>query len=171
MNRYEALVVTGRLEVIFAGDKKILEEVKALQEHIVNGNFVGLAITLGRLDALPKPRNKNMGKQLEDLVRYFISDDAIMEEQKTKRIEDIDWENRTYFILHKCGLKTVGDILKLDGSDLLNMKFSQKRVSEVTAAMKNLGFYEWACVTEANYKNALEFERLLEESDFGADAD
>lgn len=156
MNRYEALVVTGRLEVIFAGDEKILEEVKALQEHIVNGNFVGLAITLGRLDALPKPRNKNIGKQQEDLVRYFISDDAIMEERKSIKLEDMNLGVRTYLMLKRNGCKTVGDILKLVGYDFIRMKFSRKRLSEVTTAMKNLGFYEWVCITEDDYENPLE---------------
>ena len=73
MNKFEALIITGKLEVYFAGEKELLDEVKSIQKCIIDDDLINLAISLGRLDELSNSTNENVGKYLDNLMRFCIA--------------------------------------------------------------------------------------------------
>lgn len=143
MNKFEALIITGKLEVYFAGEKELLDEVKSIQKYIVDDDLVNLAISLGRLNELSKSHNENVGKYLENLVKYCVTSNVEMEDKKNIAIEEMDLTVRTFNCMKRAGCNTIADILKLDRKGLLKNS-GKKGVDEIIAKMKELGFEDWA---------------------------
>lgn len=142
MNKFEALIITGKLEVYFAGEKKLLDEVKSIQKYIVDDDLVNLAISLGRLNELSKSPNENVSKHLEDLIEYGVAFNVEMRNSRNITVEDLDFSVRTFNCMKRAGCNTVADILKYNGEELI--KLGKKCPREVITKMKRLGFEDWA---------------------------
>ena len=142
MNKFEALIITGKLEVYFAGEKKLLDEVKSIQKYIVDDDLINLAISLGRLNELSKSPNENVSKHLEDLIGYGVAFNVEMRNSRNITIEDLDFSVRTFNCMKRAGCNTVADILKYNGEELI--KLGKKCPREVITKMEKLGFEDWA---------------------------
>ena len=142
MNKFEALIITGKLEVYFAGEKRLLDEVKSIQKYIVDDDLVNLAISLGRLNELSKSPNENVSKHLEDLIGYGVAFNVEMRNSRNITIEDLDFSVRTFNCMKRAGCNTVADILKYNGEELI--KLGKKCPREVITKMEKLGFEDWA---------------------------
>ena len=142
MNKFEALIITGKLEVYFAGEKKLLDEVKSIQKYIVDDDLINLAISLGRLNELSKSPNENVSKHLEDLIEYGVAFNVEMGNSRNITVEDLDFSVRTFNCMKRAGCNTVADILKYNGEELI--KLGKKCPREVITKMEKLGFEDWA---------------------------
>ena len=142
MNKFEALIITGKLEVYFADEKRLLDEVKSIQKYIVDDDLVNLAISLGRLNELSKSPNENVSKHLEDLIEYGVAFNVEMGNSRNITIEDLDFSVRTFNCMKRAGCNTVADILKYNGEELI--KLGKKCPREVITKMEKLGFEDWA---------------------------
>ena len=150
MNKFEALIITGKLEVYFTGEKKLLNEVKSIQKYIVDDDLNKLAITLGRLNELSKSSNENVSKHLEDLIGYVVSANVETVDTGNMTVEDLDFSVRTFNCIKRAGCNNVEDILKFNGKKLIEVShIGRKGPTEVITKMKRLGFDDWASkVTE-----------------------
>lgn len=145
MNKFEALIITGKLEVYVTDEKELFDEVKSIQKFLVTDDLVNLAISLGKLDELSKSINEKVGKYLEDLINYCVASNAEMEDKLHIAIEDLHMSVRSFNCLMRNGYNTVGDILKLDGNKLIRVRnLGIKSLDEVIEKMKELGFNDWA---------------------------
>ncbi len=145
MNKFEALIITGKLEVYFAGEKKLLDEVKSIQKYIVDDDLINLAISLGRLNELSKSPNENVSKHLEDLIEYGVAFNVEMGNSRNITVEDLDFSVRTFNCMKRAGCNTVADILKYNGEELNKvLHLGKKGPKEVITKMKRLGFEDWA---------------------------
>lgn len=145
MNKFEALVITGKLEVYLSGEKELFDEVKSIQKCIIDGDLINLAISLGRLYELSKSSNENVSKHLENLIGYVVESNVKIKDKTNMTIEEMDLTVRAFNSLKRYGYNTVADILKCTGEDLLRIRnLGVKCTKEVIAKMKELGFQEWA---------------------------
>ena len=152
MNKFEALIITGKLEVYFAGEKELLDEVKSIQKCIVDDDLINLAISLGRLDELSNSTNENVGKYLDNLMRFCIAsniengENVKQEAYKNMTVEELDLSVRTYNVLTRNRpIRTVEDILAMDRFDFSTIRnLGRKSALEVVEKMETLGFVEWA---------------------------
>lgn len=145
MNKFEALVITGKLEVYFSGEKELFDEVKSIQKCIINDDLINLAISLGRLYELSKSSNENVSKHLEDLINCVVESNVKIKDKTNMTIEEMDFVIRTFNCLKRAGCNTVADILNYTGEDFLAIRnLGLKSAKEIITKMKELGFQEWA---------------------------
>lgn len=152
MNKFEALIITGKLEVYFAGEKELLDEVKSIQKCIIDDDLINLAISLGRLDELSNSTNENVGKYLDNLMRFCIAsnienvENVKLEAYKNMTVEELDLSVRTYNVLTRSRpIRDVEDILALDRFSFSTIRnLGRKSAIEVVEKMETLGFVEWA---------------------------
>lgn len=145
MNKFEALIITGKLEVYLSGEKELFDEVKSIQKCIIDDDLINLAISLGRLYELSKSSNENVSKHLEDLISYVVESNVKIKDKTNMTIEEMDLTVRSLNCVKRAGCKTVADILKYAGEDFLAIRnLGLKSSTEVIAKMKELGFQEWA---------------------------
>ncbi|MBR2744474.1 MAG: hypothetical protein IKE01_04175 [Clostridia bacterium] len=145
MNKYEALIITGRLEVYFAGENELLDEVKSVQKCIVDDDLINLAISLGRLNELSNSTNENVGKLLDDLMRFCVSSNVEIEDNKNMILEEMGLSIRSYNCLARAGLKNVADLLRYNAERFYRIR-NLGKVSrrEIVERMEELGFDDWA---------------------------
>lgn len=154
MNKFEALIITGKLEVYFSGEKELFDEVKSIQKCIIDDDLINLAISLGRLYELSKSSNENVSKHLEDLISYVVESNVEIKvvesnveikDKTNMTVEEMDFSIRTVNCVKRAGCSTVADILKYAVEDFLAIRnLGLKSATEVIAKMKELGFQEWA---------------------------
>ncbi len=152
MKKFEALIITGKLEIYFAGEKELLDEVKLIQKCIVDDDSINLAISLGRLEELSNSTNENVGKCLDNLMRFCIDsniengENDKLESYKNMTIEELDLSTRTFNCLKRyTQAQSVADILAIDRSRFMEIKnLGRKSTIEVVKKMEALGFVEWA---------------------------
>lgn len=143
MNMYEALMITGRLEIIFQGEGQILNEVVRLQKSISEKDYAGCAISLGRLGEMTKKCKLDDSKSLESLSEFVINKEEVPKIVDTT-IEDLKFSVRTFNCLKRSGFSTIGDLLKLNGEELCKIRnLGQKSFKEILAKLKELGFGEF----------------------------
>lgn len=145
MNKFEALIITGKLEVYFSGKKELFDEVKSIQKCIINDDLINLAISLGKLYELSKSSNENASKHLNDLINYVVESNVEIKDKTNMTVEEMDFSIRTFNCVKRAGCNTVADILNYTGKDFLAIRnMGLKSPAEVIAKMKELGFQEWA---------------------------
>lgn len=145
MNKFEALIITGKLEVYLSGEKELFDEVKSIQKCIIDDDLINLAISLGRLYELSKSSNENASKHLEDLISYVVGSNVKIKDKTNMTVEEMDLTIRSFNCVKRAGCNTVADILKYVGEDFLAIRnLGLKSATEVIAKMKELGFQEWA---------------------------
>lgn len=145
MNKFEALIITGKLEVYFSGKKELFDEVKSIQKCIINDDLINLAISLGKLYELSKSSNENASKHLNDLINYVVESNVEIKDKTNMTVEEMDFSIRTFNCVKRAGCNTVADILNYTGKDFLAIRnMGLISPAEVIAKMKELGFQEWA---------------------------
>ena len=145
MNKFEALIITGKLEVYFSGKKELFDEVKSIQKCIINDDLINLAISLGKLYELSKSSNENVSKHLEDLINYVVESNVEIKDKTNMTVEEMDFALRTFNCVKRAGCNAVADILNYTGKDFIAIRnMGLKSPAEVIAKMKELGFQEWA---------------------------
>ena len=147
MNKFEALIVTGKLEVLLSsGEEKLLEEVKVIQKCIIDDELANLAISLGKISARTH-NDKNVCNCIEQLIKYGSGSKgeemAKKEEKKKMSIEELGLSVRAFHILKRAGINTVGDIEEMaKGTKVRNI--GQKAYDEALCKMEEFGFNDWA---------------------------
>lgn len=144
MNMYEALIICGRLEIIFNDHEDLLDEVKILERRIIDGDsFYGL-ITLGRMGELLIDTNLEVEESLKKLEEFFSNEVSTAKlefpdidfsdlnsldmnsskinhadmEFRNKPIEELKLSTRAYKCLSIAGIHKAGDILNILHDDL-----------------------------------------------------
>ena len=121
MNKFEALIITGKLEVYFSGEKELFDEVKSIQKCIIDDDLINLAISLGRLYELSKSSNENVSKHLEDLISYVVGSN-VKKDKTNMTIEEMDLTIRSCNCLKRVCCNTVADILNYTVEDFLAIR-------------------------------------------------
>lgn len=139
MNMYEALIICGRLEIIFNDHEDLLDEVKILERRIIDGDsFYGL-ITLGRMGELLIGTNLEVEENLKKLEEFFLNEVSTAKldfsdidfsdlnssninhadmEFRNKPIEELKLSTRAYKCLSIAGIHKAGDIIDILHDDL-----------------------------------------------------
>ena len=142
MNKYEALMVTGKLEVQFEGQEMLLSEIAKLQNCIKKEDFVAGAISLGRLSELSKNCNAE-NENLEALAKFFSKCVAETESQQLMNmpIEQLSLSVRAFNCLKRAGINTFGEILEHSEDDLHKVRNLGKTCfEEVISFVESKGF-------------------------------
>lgn len=146
MNKYEALAITGKLEVQLQSQEQLLNEVTKLQECIAKGDFVGEAICFGRLSELTQNSNVDVSENLQALSKFVIEDSEEQEKQRLLNIpiEELNLSVRSSTCLKRAGINTLGDILAIPKSVLYDCKtirnLGKKSAEEVINVVESKGF-------------------------------
>lgn len=136
MDKFEALILTGKLEIILDNDQ--LEEIKELQRTIIEADYDKLPIVIGRLSEKAKS-NEQACKLIKELIQYFY-----LEDKKTYELDRLNLSSRAYNGLKRSGIFTVEEILKLDIRMLHQIKnLGSSSINEIVEKMKELGFDDW----------------------------
>ena len=149
MEKFAALIVTGKLEVFLSEEKMLLEEVKLIQKYIVDEDIPDLAISLGKLSARTH-NDKNVCNCIEQLIKYgsgFKSEEMVKVEDKRKIcLEMLDLSVQSYKCLKRwADVNFIEEILEFDAKELLRVRqLGWKRVREIIDKMKEFGFNDWA---------------------------
>ena len=152
MNKFEALIVTGKLEVLLSsGEEKLLEEVKVIQKCIIDDELANLVISLGKISARTH-NDKNVCNCIEQLIKYGSGSKgeemAKKEEKKKMSIEELGLSIRTFNYLKSAGINTVGDILNCSKEEMAKVtrvkSVGQKSYDDVLCKMEEFGFNDWA---------------------------
>lgn len=142
MTKFEALIITGKLEVYVTGEKELFDEVKSMQKYLINDDFVNLAISCNRLAEHLAEHSasikEKVGEYQEDFINYV--------ETQVIDIRDLGLSVRAHNCLKRACIDTVGDILNLNGDKLCRVRnLGRKSTYEVIDMMEQHGFDEWAC--------------------------
>lgn len=149
MNMYEALIICGRLEIIFNDHEDLLDEVKILERRIIDGDsFYGL-ITLGRMGELLIGTNLEVEENLKKLEEFFLNEVSTAKldfsdidfsdlnslninhadmEFRNKPIEELELSTRAYKCLSIAGIHKAGDIINILHDDLKKGKIHGKKI-------------------------------------------
>ena len=162
MNKFEALIITGRLEVLLS-EEKILDEVKVIQKCVIEDDLVNLAISLGKFSAKTHD-NEDVCNCIENLIRYGsdFDDDASEEVVDKKRIHisKIGLSTRVTRSLLRKNINTVADILECDLQELFRIRnFAVESVKEVIGKMNEMGFNDWANKISAELETLLKLSK------------
>ena len=146
MNKYEALAITGRLEVQLQSQEMLLNEIAKLQKSIAEEDSVGAAISFGRLSELTQKPNIDVSENLEALAQFVTTSTADGETQRLESmpIEELDLSIRSFNCLKRAGKCTLRDILAIPKSKLRDGKtirnLGTKSAEEVIKAVETRGF-------------------------------
>lgn len=137
MNKFEALILTGKLEIILDNEK--LEEIKSIQRTIIEEDHDKLPILIGRLSEKVKS-NERACKLIKELSQY-----CTIEDKKTYKLDRLNLSTRSYNGLKRAEIFTVEEILKLDSKRLYQIRnLGISSINEIIEKMKQLGFDDWA---------------------------
>ena len=114
MNKLEALVITGKLEVRFQGKEQLLNEVANLQKFIAENDFDNLAISFGRLSELTKDFTPNVSDYINSLYDFIFEvkeplkreQELGLKEKLAMTLEELDVSLRTFNCLRRAGINT-----------------------------------------------------------------
>lgn len=149
MNKFEALIITGKLEVRLEKQVNLLEEVANLQKFIVENDYTKLAISFGRLSESIKGCEIDVSENMQFLhefiseVEKINSDINIAKEEKklNMTLEELNLSVRTYNCLKRANICTVKDLLALSKEDLLCVRnLGKSCIEEVISKLEKLGF-------------------------------
>lgn len=118
MNKFDALIITGKLEVRFHGKEDLLNEVSNLQKSITDNDFVNFSISFGKLNELLKNAGiDDVNGEIQNLYNYVfesLSQDYKTLDREAKlnlHISELHFTTRTFNALKRSGLTTVQDII------------------------------------------------------------
>lgn len=152
MNRIEALVITGKLEIRFQKDEQILKELENLQKFITKRNLGKTAVSFGRICELVENSEIDVSEYMQYLYG-FITDseekfqkkqEITMTEEERKlnmTLEELELCVRGYNCLKRVGINTVRDLVKMTEEDFRNVRnLGKSCTEEVISKLKELGF-------------------------------
>ena len=142
MNVYEALMITGRLEIQLEGNEKSINELKKIQKCIIEKDFVNLAISLGRLSELSKGSIADADKSINALTKFITNKEEVTEQPHVfdMTIEDLNLSDRSLNCMKRAGFNMVSDILRLSGAELYRVKqLCKNSYEEVLDRLEALG--------------------------------
>lgn len=138
MNKLEALIITGSLEVRFEGLEKLLDEIANLQKNILEDDIIKIAINLGRLQEMLKNVDIEATKELQELHNYILVEDNNANLDLT--INEMEFTVRTYNNLDRAGIKTVKQLIAMSFEDLMHIKnIGQESSMEIVNKLENFG--------------------------------
>lgn len=147
MNKYEALIITGKLQVRLQDYEQAQEEIKKLQKFISDNNNMETAISLGRLSELVAKFSGKVEEEIHMLTQYVGTS---LGETKSMQLGDMPIEGklsgRAVNCLWRGGVFTFEDIPKrFDKSEKLRTLrgLGEKTYNEILDKMQELGFDEY----------------------------
>ncbi len=146
MNKYEALICTGKLEILLQDQEQMLKEIHQLQSCIVGNDYVNAGICFYELWKHSE-WSEEVFQNLKELSEFVTTENRKVAagESKdivTKRsIEDLNLSVRAYNCLMRAGVRTVGDYLNLNSDEKQKMVGKNKKIiPEVNEKLKRFGF-------------------------------
>lgn len=145
MNKIEMLMVTGSLEILVEGQERLTSEVNKLQMSICDEDIEKTAIAIGRLKELCNLSEKSCAEIDESLKKLYdcmLSEDFRKGTKKTDvRIDELDFEPRTYNCLCRAGIRTISQLIALTKEGgLRNIpSLGDRSFNEVVTKLKKLG--------------------------------
>ena len=138
MNKLEALVITGKLELQFQGNEQLINEVINLRKFIVENDLDNLAISFGRLSELTKDLETDASTDMKFLYDLIVSAEVPMKKEGIdKSIETLNLSTRTYNCLRRAGVWTIRDFLT---KKTTVQSLGRKSYEETILKLKELGF-------------------------------
>lgn len=141
MNKYDALVITGKLEVRFKDNDDLLKLITDLQKFIAEGNIINAAITIGKISEITND------SELSSLQEFICSNEALTEKNNeckgslSKSISDLKFSVRTHNCLLKAGKESLADLVSMSMDDFYHVRnLGKKGVDEIIAKLNELGF-------------------------------
>jgi hypothetical protein len=136
MNKYEALICTGKLEILLQDQEQMLKEIHQLQSYIVGNDYVNAGISRGKLDELCSHSglSKEVFQNLKNLSNFvntekeMIPNTKLEEKVLNTEIMDLNLSVRTYNYLMRAGVRTVGDYLNLDPNEKQKIAGKNKKI-------------------------------------------
>lgn len=151
MNKYEALVCTGKMEVKAQDSEKALNEVKNMQKHLAEDDYINFAISFGRLFELAKQFDVDIMQEINEMLEFNPMETNIEREKKLNiNIEELDLSVRTFNMLKRSGVNNVGDFI-YDSEDYLlktRMHGNKRSYSEVVEKVHALGFTDFPAASK-----------------------
>lgn len=143
-NKFEAMIITGRLEIQLQEQKKALEEIRDLQRCIANDNFRDSAIILGRLLELASEVNQNAIENINILSEFCMKEEEMLNESNPAfniKIKDMGFSSRAFNCLDRAGIKTVASIVALAKEGRLEYvrNLGVRAYSEIAEKLKEYG--------------------------------
>ncbi len=145
-NKYEALILTGRLEVQLKEYENLLKTLKDLQKSIIEDDYVDCVVIFGKFSELVKKTTMD-----EDVMANTEVLNAVIKDLNlllNMCIEDLNLSRRAFNVLKGAGINTVRELIeipeskfvkhkKTDGSQI--HKMGDVTVKEVLAKLQTLG--------------------------------
>ena len=139
MNKVEAMILLGTLEVEFEADEKMLKELSDLEEYIVKNDLLRAAVgfdKLKKMQNLAKSEPKEMGKFEE----WLLSQD---EKQVTvdSKISKLNLPTRAWNCLDRAGIKTVAQLIEMTPESLKKLRnMTNDTINKVIEQLAVYGF-------------------------------
>lgn len=118
MNKYEILIITGKLEVLMSSHEAWLAELNIIQSLIVDDNFHELSIHIGKLTALASNAEnniiENINKLSEFVTEQHIGNSNISDNEDLSlsvSISNLSWLKNYAQLIERCGIFTLEDLL------------------------------------------------------------
>ena len=143
MNKLEALVITGKLEVQFQGKEQLVNEVINLQKFIVENDLDNLAISFGRLSEFIKDLEIDVSTDMKFLYDLIVSAEVPMKKEEIdKSIDTLNLSIRTENCLKRAGMWTIRDLLAMKTMEgwMKVPNLGKKSFDETILKLKKLGF-------------------------------
>ncbi len=156
MNKYDALICTGRLEILLQGKTQLLNELRSLQKSIAENDYVKYAISFGKFSELVQKSKmlECIATELTLLATFIVEESekhVEIEKQMellNRSIDRIGLSTRTSNNLIKAGIHNLNDLMKipksyflrgrrLDGETIKGLGSASKK--EVMEKLKSFG--------------------------------
>lgn len=153
VNKYKAFISTGKLEILVRDHEQLLAEVKSIQKHLEENDYINFAITFGKLSELAKKHNIDIAEELDFLSNCVVpfavkgeEERELTEKEKVlnKDIEDVDFSVRTFNCLKRSGVNKINDIYLMNDQKLHSISNLGGRIfDEIVKKMYNLGLTDF----------------------------
>ena len=142
MNKFEALIYTGKLEVRLQENEQAISELKNLQKYIAADDFMNVSISLGKITVLAKTETaEEINEDIGAIYEYVagISKETV----KEMSITEMGLSLRTTTCLTRAGIDTLSRLLTKTDESLMKVRNLGKRsYNEVVNTVQELG-YPW----------------------------
>lgn len=141
MDKINLLATTGRLEIVFQNNEPLLKELKELQNSVFGDDLFRSAVSFGRLSKMAEYAGLECGEEFKALYDNLSDIGRVNADGVANiAIEDLDFSVRTFNVLKRAGLNTVGDIAKKSEADLAKLRSITKTcLNEILDKTKELG--------------------------------